>query len=296
MVKLGQSESGKVLRPSEAKAAEETSYLISSDEEALHGGIAIYGPRRCGKSHTACTVSEFYPEDEAELGTKHFELADLAWVPFDAGATAFMPAWKLRCPNVVDVIRLIKDNDPQTGALKAIDVLAKTDATWLVMDTVSMLDKYLSDWAATKVNDDEKGWEIYRHMLNAHKRIYVHAMETGKRCLFLCHSKALSDIQGTGAAAKNATNTRKASYAVAPEVVPDITGQSATVYLGNCAAQLVVQVKIDPQTKAKKRQIYLGNVQGFEGGSRWEAIFGPNEAVEPNLKKLLARVSAANAG
>lgn len=270
----------------DVEAEAQSEYLISSDEEALLGGLAIHGPRRVGKSHLAATASALYPET---IGVELATLEDLVWIAFDKGATAFAPPWKLRLPYVVDVNRLIADKgDALAGAMKAVEIAAATPAEWIVVDTVSMYDKYLSDWANNKVDESngKAGFEIYRHMLNAHKRFYVAVCETGKKPLFLCHSKALSE-----ATTDQAAKVKRAVYATAPDIVPDITGQSATVYLGNCSAQIVVGVKVDPKTKAKKRVAYVGQNAGYEGGSRWEGVFGATEELEPNIRKMLARVS-----
>lgn len=262
--------------------------ITSSRKQTLKDlNLVFYGPPGSGKTFVAGSASKYWPENITEKRTEWITLKDMFSVGVDAGATDGFAQHKIDCP-LISFVDALKENGDDVAAairgivneLKSAVEKNKEEDQWIVVDTISMLDRYFTDFYEPLSKD---GYTLYRNVLNAHKRLYSSLSLIPARKIYLCHSKAFVSDEA------KAKLQRQAKSALAAEIAPDITGQAHVIYIGNSSLEgIVLTTSSGGNNPVLTRKIHTRNIKGFEGKNRWEAIL-PAE-MEPNVRKLLKMI------
>lgn len=267
-------------RKSKAKKA----LLKSSNSLPKNASLFIYAPPKTGKTEMAATASEFWPgHPESGKFKKVVKLDDMAWILFDAGGLDSLRALNIEVPKLVtfwDAAEMYPDN-MEAALLALVDTVAEVDAGYIVVDTISMADRYI--FAEADRLSGGSGFDKFRAGLTWHTRFYTELSLLGLPIIYLGHAKAPVEVDGN-------TTRKKAMQAIMAPIIPDLTGQARTLYIGNCSlhgALTVRESRVGGKLNRKRVFLPLGG-QGFEGGSRWEGLLEAEE--EPDVKKLFGKV------
>lgn len=294
--------------------AELAKQVRGSSRKATRKNIAIHGPRKVGKSYFMCTASARWPVDIADRheqlrkegrvtysNAEPVQLDDLLVFAVDDGALDFLNALNIEVPNVVAFDAALSavgtDSSGLPDAEDALDVciMSMQEAIkeepgieFVCIDTISVLDKALVEQISRRLS----GFEVYASLLGKHRRLYGRLKAFGRHWVLNCHSKAIIELQSKNdekgkKQAKDQQRRKEAQYHTPVDVVPDITGQGAQVWLANVSFQGVAMSKTNPTTRQKERRVYFDVVDGHEGGSRYTDVVDPNG--ETNLRALFER-------
>lgn len=241
--------------------------------------LTVHGPPKSGKTLFAATASVHFPDELGEVAT----LDDMIWVSFDAGALDGFASLGLEVPNELDAVGAFSELGVADGTREMLNMLGEIvePHMFVVCDTISMFDRYLSDFYEPRSKDN---FVLFRNILNAHKRWYTGLIGLGCRLIFLCHSKVGGIVDDDKA------KLDKAAKSAGPaDIFPDITGQARTIYIGNSGIEGALLKTTLPGKKGESaRKFYPMGGKGFEGGNRWEHLLNPVE--EPNIRALMNRI------
>jgi len=116
--------------------------------------LLFYGPPGSGKTFVAASASKYWPEVLEKVNT-WTTLKDLLSISVDAGATDGLAQYKLEVPSI-SFTEVMKETGSDVAesirkitaeAKKHIELVNKTESdTWIVVDTISMLDRYFTDF------------------------------------------------------------------------------------------------------------------------------------------------------
>jgi len=267
---------------SKPAASTKSEFLSNSDEQEDPEGILIYGPPKTGKTFCAATMSKKWPVVIPPKGK--VVLDDMAWITFDAGALSGLKSMGIRVPYVIEAREILASFVDIEGALDHLYKLVKEVSddggiNWIVADTISMMDNYLSQFYRLKYKGGTDRWAVPNAVKNAHSTFYTELSLSGMGMIFLCHSKARPEDQKANV---------RASIAVPDQIKMSVTGQSDVTYNGNCSLTAPLISYRDTKTKKIVRKLYPQGGKGFEGGSRWAHLL--NEVEEPHLGNIYKRV------
>jgi len=244
--------------------------------------LLFHAPPGAGKTYLAATASEAWPKQLPSK--KMIDLEDMIWIGIDAGATAGFASLGINIPKYIDFRDALVDYsvvDAMKQIQDYIDAKLMEPGSWLVVDTLSMLDRYLLEYYEGRTTES---WAIYRMIGHFHRRLFADLSLITSRIIFLCHSKA--PFQGDDAKTKT---RQKAQIAGMAEIVPDLAGNQARgVYVANVSLLGTVLPKRDPKGGGSERILYPLGDKGFEGKSRWEHILNREEP--PHLGKLFKKI------
>lgn len=231
-----------VNKPAVTKA--KPNIVRSSDDLALERyRMTTHGGPGHGKTFFAATASEFWPK--VTPAAKKMALSDMLWVAFDAGAVVGFRELGIAIPNVIDVRWLMtpaKKGEEKPYARTILDAInivvaaaseqvSNGDIKWVVVDTVSMLDKALNDYwekncPSTKSGAKDK-FAMYRCIQYSH-RLFHEAMQLlDCHVHFLCHTKARIEAAPGEDDQKN--RQKAAALPGDNDLIPDITGGGAGI-------------------------------------------------------------------
>ncbi|HLE80324.1 MAG TPA: hypothetical protein VJA25_03435 [Dehalococcoidia bacterium] len=226
---------------------------VTSSEASAHTAIraVVHAPPDRSKTFSSLTLSEKCPVNLTHLRPKVLTrrtpmvtLDDLLWVCFDRGATAGFLEQGLTVPQIdlsdVDMTRW-DEVVPQVHSL--IKEHVSRGVQGIVIDTASSLDRFLS-YRANIIKGLRK-FDLYDDVRNSHSRFATPIMALPCHVLFLCHSRALLDMDGTSEAVQNQQRARRA--AGLGGIVPAITGQSLTYYTANSSLVMPIIARKKPE-------------------------------------------------
>lgn len=273
--------------------------LTTSEKTTFDGEVLLHGPPGVGKTFFAATISEFWP---GELPAKRkIDLHDVLWMQTDAGGTAGFMEQRISVP-LIDVRQAIAKYGLLKGLNACMDLLgdymAKVGPKYIVVDTISVLDKYIKDYYDQRIPVNDRGKEdsywSYKQILALHIRWRNRLLESGARIIWCCHSKGLGDLSTN----KDAAIKREAKAVPGGfDIVPDITGQSGALYTANASIQGVIKSRLVPgKERIVQRFFYPFGVNAHEGKSRFMRALKKEEGPNPNLREMYARVVACALG
>ncbi|NJO17721.1 MAG: AAA family ATPase [Thioploca sp.] len=263
--------------------------------------ILIYGPRRSGKTVYASTISKFMPVNfnERTNNDPPITLEDILWITYDEGALDSLRQFNIIVPYVVDPYQIMQENSmTESAAISFIYenlneiLLANPNIKFVVHDTISQMDKLLTAYIASIVENSNDSQTIYRLLLGRHQLIFNQLQKLKATSVLLCHAKALIE-RATKDAKVNIDNKNiKASkFHIPAEIGPDITGKGAELYLSNSSAEIVVLNKRGAKNLIQ-RTVHFNQVDGFEAGSRFEGFNLDNEKF--HLRSTLQKIGLVN--
>jgi len=267
--------------------------------------LLILGQFGAGKTALAATASEHFPANWPT--TRHkgkaakYNLTDMFWLSVDKKACA---GFRERGVNVrqFDVLDFMGNEKTwrkagftrQPNVFKAAEfglkVAAASGATYLVVDTVTTLDRlFIEYWmahcpvSARTGNRDTQG--MYGEILGWHLAFFTTCIKVTTATLFLCHTRVLGEAELTTEKARQKTMTTAAGGII----IPDITGKGALPYKAHCSAQLAIVGKPIPGKKGQLER-YVSTVKDGESETknRWELSLDARE--EPHLGKMFAKI------
>lgn len=275
-------------------------FLKSSSDTTLDGDILVHGPPGVGKTFFAGTASEFWPADLTVM-KKRCNLDDMLWLQIDAGATAgFAEAGIDLRGRVIDMSGAIAEYGLLKGMAGCLDLmdlaLSTNPATFVVVDTISMLDKLIVEYyeARTPISErtgEPDGWWAFKQILIAHRRVHARLHNNKAKPIWLCHSKVQGEAVG-----KNSQLQREAKAVPGGfDIIPEITGQARTLYVGNCSIEGVLKARVLPGPKrVMQRFFYPFGVNASEGKTRFQKALKREEGPNPRLADLFARIRLAS--
>lgn len=279
--------------------AEKLSFLKNSSDLVLtNSDFITHGPPGVGKTFFAATGSKFFPRTEEEINDgKKRHLSDILFLTADAGAVDGLSEMKLSV-DVLSIKEAIEILDVPKGITAILEEAKKIceagKYSWVVTDTVSVLDKYITEYYDRFSPKTQKGdtdtLGMYRLIFNQHKRFHAALSKLPARKHYLFHSK----FQG-GQLQKNedAIAKKKASTTTADtETFPEVTGQAKSLYVANASIEFVLQASVVPGKGKRKltRWVKPFGGDGFEGKNRFERSLEEKE--EPDLYKIIEKIKA----
>lgn len=259
----------------------------------------IHGRPAAGKTFTGLSMDEAWPETMP--AKKWVKLEGTLWVGIDQNATVGCLEKRIEVP-VIDMSAEIARCDPENPANtsnildvieRLVDALhnhvAKNKISHVGIDTVSKLDRAICRyWEAngplTKAGHRDS-FAIWRSIINTHDRFHQAMNALPCDVTFLFHSKPQSESD------QMVAKTLASGLASGGDIVFDVAYNDVrNIYRRDLDLGLVV-IREDEGGYAR-RHVYVSPKQGFEAKCRYEDSLPANEAFEPNLRALYARVEA----
>lgn len=304
MAKLGtQAISAKTTNGSAAPkpgVSDFSEFLKTSTDTMFDGDIMVHGPTGVGKTFFAATASQFWPDELP--AKKRTTLDDVLWCQIDAGATAGFEEQKIIVPHVLDFRGAISKYGLLKGVLGMLDVMDRQVESlapkFLIVDTVSRLDKDVTAYyeSRTPVDDrtgKEDKWWAFKQILVMHKRIHGRFAGSGLKIIFLCHSKAQGEATTTAQVNQREAKAVPGGF----DIVPEITGQARTLYVGDSSIEGVLKARLVPGKERRfERFFYPFGVNASEGKSRFTRSLKREEGPNPRLKDLFYKIEQAAQG
>ena len=234
--------------------------------------IAIHGPPKCGKTVTAATSSKYFTEFPRPKDSPIIELKDMLWLQLDNGATDTLWDSRYDVPVLSLKQTLQATNYNEARAAKLMIDAAKEhikstpECKFVVADTISLLDKAFVSRYSEVHEDSDNSFDVWRDVLNAHRRFHLRLKGLPVIRLYLFHSKA--ENEAVIKKSKAATDKKKANEANAGTIHPDITGQAITLYRGEVSAMLTQAAKKGP--KGMSYILQTTTTGGSEAGKRFQ--------------------------
>lgn len=271
-----------------AKKKAKDSWLNKNTDVGLDDlGFIICGPPAVGKTWAAGMLSKHWPKTLPPK--KKVDLKDALWLPFDRGATDGFLEYGISVDQI-DVQAMLREMTI-TQTLEAIQDDLETASEDLnkriwVVDTVSKLDKLIvthwTDHQPRTKHGEVDGFGIYRSVLNTHRRFYDLMTQLPGQVIFLCHNKAVPDLQPDGA------KRQKAAKGLPGHVDKDldITGQALGMYYADSSVILTLIAR--KQGKNWERHFHTQPHMGFPCKNRFQRSLSEKEPAD--LKKIVAKI------
>lgn len=255
----------------------------SLERTAENVRVLLVGPPKHGKTITACSLSDTFPEALPAPQLTH--LNDGLLILFDAGGHDSLKGLNLTIP-MIDLSRCTDEGSLVKGYNDATRILKQRvqegQTGFAIVDSVSTFDKMLKGAVGMRLQK----WELYDAMLGHHMRFFQALQALPIDIAFICHSKGLAE-----AASDSQADQRKASSLPGgATITADITGQTLAYYRAQVSMLLpVLATKLGKNTRTEYA-IYPYGTQGFEAGTRF-----PLAEKEPaNLGRLLKKIRGGN--
>ena len=267
--------------------------------------LLILGQFGAGKTALAATASEYFPAKwptTRHKGSKaKYDLKDMFWLSIDKKACAgfrergvsvrqfdvlhFMGTEKLwREAGFVSPPNIFK------AAEFGLKVAAASGATYLVVDTVTTLDRqFIEYWMAHCPTSARTGGKdtqsMYGEILNWHLRFSTEAIKATTSTIFICHTRVLGLAEKQEEKARQNTMTTAAGGII----IPDITGKGALPYKAHASAQLAVVGAPVVGAKGKLKRYVSTVLDGdSETKNRFELSLDPREVA--HLGQLFKKI------
>lgn len=231
----------------------------------------VFAPPGRSKTFSSLTMSAKCPADFSHIVAKApikrsppVKLDDLLWLGFDKGATDGFSQQGIIVPqiNLADV-EASKFPGELRDALSIVEAEVKAGrTTTVVVDTVSALDEVLEQYNRS-IRGLEK-FDLYGAMRLDHMNFARKLKGLSCSVLYLCHAKAVVELEGNSAAIQNMNKTREAAGLTG--IIPAITGSSLNHYRRDASFIFpVVRKKLPGETHGF---FFQTNSYDFESKSR----------------------------
>jgi hypothetical protein len=282
----------------------------SEDDNIEKSMVTIYGPPKCGKTFLSLSTSEDFELGKCKLTGICSVTADrhalIGCQEYGIHVPHRLNMWKWMVPLAEDEVD--KDGNPTryyapsiiealNMALEAIRHLAyKKQIHTVIIDTISELDRpIVQHWfdpvREMKTYSGELDTRrMYGRVAETHAKFFRGILALDLMVIALCHAKvntyeAKDDKQKSDQ--DKALTAATSLPSESSNVVPDITGQSAKMYIRHSDHILVMQANRD-MTGKTKRVVYPYGTGDWMGGTRFERSLGREE--NPNLRELIKKI------
>jgi hypothetical protein len=287
-------------------------FTSSDDDDVNKSMIVIYGPPKCGKTFLSLSASEDFALGPCELNGICSVTADrhalIGCKEFGIHVPHRLNLWKWRVPLRED--EYDEDGKPTRYHAKDIQESLQTAITAIahlahkglihtvIIDTISELDRPIVQyWFDEKREMRTRTGELdtqrmYGRVAQTHAKFFQGILELDLMVIALCHAKVNTYEAKPD---KQKTNQDRALTAVsslpseASDVTPDITGQSAKMYIRHSDHILVMSANQD-MTGKKTRTVHPHGKGAWMGGTRFERSLGREE--NPNLRELIEKIES----
>lgn len=230
---------------------------------------AIVGPPGVGKTVCAASASVHFPHGKYPRRKRSTDpmpelvtLSDVLHIGFDDGACEPLTADMIDLPSV-DFQEYLADsasagthgpNPEKALALLMRDVrkyVAETPECKIVIaDTLTSLDRTLVTYYGNVWSGHARELQKqYGDVLRVHRKFHTDLKALGVRIVYCVHSKAAFIEDGANKQKQEQQAKAVSADVNMPTIVPAISGQSSTMYIGDCALELFMRRKQDPRTK-----------------------------------------------
>ena len=278
---------------------------LSGKEDLQNIIFNIHGPAGGGKTFAACSASKYWPAQWPPK--KPTILRDIMHIGWDKAALVGLAQAKVKVAYRVDVPKLIADG-------KAADVLEASEIVMneairicqkdpqikiCINDTITRMDKFLNAFWFSEGNvirtnsGDEDTRRTYLALFRTHHEYQAAFTLLPVQNIFCFHSMVLEAPTEGKEEQRKATRARQDILRLNKDtyIVPEITGKSAGVYLGDSSTEFACLPARNPRTNKIERWLYPLGSQGYRGKNRFQDILGEKEPA--NLRKLLDRIERA---
>lgn len=251
-----------------------------------------------GKTFCAGSASKFWPKDLTKKQTKKVDLNDVVWISADRGATDGFKERGINVPYVVDIPWIMRapikgeDKPYASNILDALPLaieiayarVEQGETQWVVVDTVSSIDRMLNTYWEQNVPKSNSGKEdrfaMYRLIMKYHSQFYEAMSLFPCGVIFLAHTKAL--IEGEGDAK---TKSKAMALAGDNDLAPSITGKSLETYTANVSTEFALEAIRVPGWKPGDgydfaRWLYPVGGRGYRGKNRFQLSLGTKEKAD----------------
>lgn len=254
----------------------------------------IMGNPKNGKSVTACTASDFAPEEitAATEATDRTYLSDTLTIQFDTDGHQGPRSCGL-VPYVFDLSLATEYRDLVKGlgeAVQAAAVAVKVNGIkYVIIDTVTTLDIMLT----TQLKKLHEGQQLYGALLKHHMDFCLGLKALPVTVIVLSHLRynhPLLEAQEM----KDQARKRASSLPGQIDYSMDLTGKSAAYYKGAVSGVFVVYKKLAPKNSddPPEYRLITDNMNGYEAGNR----FGLTEEEPAHLRKLFKKIELKQRG
>lgn len=281
------------------------SVLITSSADSLQSGLIIFGAFGVGKTWLAGSASKHWPKTIPS--TEPVVLSDCLWIKADVGATEGFTPNGISVPTI-DIPNMLTpavagDETPKPRDIgealqwtthAAAHAVQEQGVSHIIVDTVSMLDRYIVDYWSKDENIPKNGkgepdsrgkWGC---VAQTHFRFWQSLTFLPAKTIFLCHAKTneseLATIEGKKIKRDEIRNSAKsAAVGTAGDntIVPRISGSSAEVYLANVGLQLVLHAEQSLGSREFTRTLHpFGRKGGWQAKNRYQQFFKQEEPAD----------------
>lgn len=289
-------------------AVEVEGVRTSDDLLAERGMYTCHAPPGHGKTFFALTGSVYCPKDLSKKTTPTAKVLDAVWMACDRGATAGFKERGVLAPYIVDLNYIMRPplkNEKKPYADNILDALPLMidlayqvfeqagTIKWIVVDTVSSIDRqlnaYWEDHVPTSKAGKEDRFAMYRMIGKYHSQFYDAMSLFPCNVMFLAHTKAQIESDDTTQQLKQ----RAAASAGDNELTPSITGKSLETYTANVDVEFALEALQEPGWKpgdpaAFKRYVYPIGGKKMRGKNRFQLSLGTKEPADLGL--IMARI------
>lgn len=263
------------------------SMVTSSKETTLDSWrMLIYGPPKHGKTFTALTASEKFPDDPILTPQEEtLVLDDLLFIEADEGGLDGLVEHNVEVP-MIDVSKIGGGkliNSRWEKIVKEIEGRVKSGETkTVVLDTLSSIDRDITYYQRQQFPDPKHNAQMYGAVLGSHMRIFGELRRLPCNILILAHVNYRVDMGDSTQKAKQKATTLPGSS----DAVPDITGKAGRFYAGAMSVQMPLIAQ--PTPTGMERYLYPKGFGRFEAGSRFTRFL--NDKEEPHVRKMVAKI------
>ena len=292
-----------------SKQEKKPNWLQSSDEQSIKNiQIILHGQPGSGKTTTAVSASSYFPDKlpDKKCSKITHKLEDMLFLAYDKGATIGLKERGISVQQFDvrsfrgDERQWIREFDTRPTIFEASEfglkvlmdeIRGNTKIQWVVVDTISALDRdlvtyYLENAPLSKKGEpDTRG--AYGLVLCAHKLFHDAVLSLGCGIVYCCHSMTAGTELSPAQEAVKMTITMPGS----PDILPAITGKGALAYKGDSTLELFIHAQPIPGGKGKlQRWAYpvLHPEHSAEAKNRMELSLEGKE--EPHLGKIIKKL------
>jgi hypothetical protein len=221
----------------------------------------------------------------------------MLWWSVDLGACDGLLGQQIEVPWHIDVRDLCEEFGPVKGVEYALQLtrerlLASPSIRYVVVDTVSELDKLWQRALEAEMGDEDSRW-LYRKLLSRHGRFHgdIHRAVGSAKPIFLAHSAAISEP------AANAPQSQKMQQKAArlpggAEIKLDVTGKGHDIYINN--ASFVFTIGLEERKGQLPKRMAITDTTSFEVKNRLPGLFPSrfDPWLAPHLRAAQERMSA----
>lgn len=262
-----------------------------SSENAGVINLVLYSPPKNGKTFTALSMSEAWPDELKPKPKEKIVLEDVAYLGYDSSGLLGLRQFGIYVKNSVNMGKVVREcrGDVAMATRRATEALMKLKGVQFVIhDTISKFDKMMMHRLDKVYASSKETMQKYGALLEEHRNYYFMHNETGLHNIYIFHeakadlAKAKEDSTARAQReAKNASRVSADPRGLKKTVFPELTGNKAyNLYVGDTSDVLIPTKNLD----TGKFEVHTRGTDTRIGGSKFEELLDP---VEPaNLRKI----------